>query len=288
MDAYQTDNGSCVVLFGCQGLKNILWGFYDIKSNKSSASSTLVSSCMCENLTLLFPHYHSGTRQYACSAWQCTPAQSALMFMGSGAPVRQGYGNQSPSPSWKAEARLSAYRPVLIRRTQGDNSGGLVRAEPGHTVTILDGNTWHWLTGSARTHALSCHAWGSRVAILPRRQSFGSGDDLAKVMWTFLPSAITAEQHLLWVMERPGPDWQDWVVRDPCAAYDQYQHFCPNKRNNKTVSGYQIWRNDNDSPSYMTQTTKLITAIVWHIQKWLQSRASLNSELVYFLAWNDT
>lgn len=45
---------------------------------------------------------------------------SMCVLRGRGAPTRQDYENQSPSPSRKAEAWLSAYRPVLIRLTHCD------------------------------------------------------------------------------------------------------------------------------------------------------------------------
>lgn len=58
--------------------------------------------------------------------------------------MRQDYENQSLSLSQKAEAWLSAYRPVLIQLTLLQRQG-LVQGEGQglDTVTGLDSHTWH-------------------------------------------------------------------------------------------------------------------------------------------------
>lgn len=139
----------------------------------------LNSNCMCGNWKILFPYYHSDTKQKGCLVWQCSPAQSALVLMGCSPLTRQDYENQSPSLSGKAEAWLSAYRPVLIRLTQCDN-GRIWYTQKSRAWTHCD-DSWQAhvaLTNWERVYTcvLLPHL-DSGVAILPRKQSFGSGDD---------------------------------------------------------------------------------------------------------------
>lgn len=89
-------------------------------------------------LLILSVCYHCGRKQFFCLLC-CTCSVSTCVLRGRGALMRQDYENQSPSPSQKAVAWLSAYRQVLIRLTLCDT--GRVwyttkdRAWPGHIVT---------------------------------------------------------------------------------------------------------------------------------------------------------
>lgn len=62
---------------------------------------------------------HKAILLFALTLHSCSVSMCVLR--GRGALMRQDYENQSPSPSRKAEAWLSAYRPVLIRLTHCDN-----------------------------------------------------------------------------------------------------------------------------------------------------------------------
>lgn len=161
------------------------WRFFNIKHQvciqRCPCWELLNSNCMCENWKILFPYNHSDTRQKGCLVWQCIPAQSALVLMGYGALMRQDYENQSPSLSRKAEAWLSAYRPVLISLTQCDN-GGVWYMQKGRAWTHCDDSWQAHVALTNREREYTCillpHL-DSGVAILPRKQSFGSGDEPA-------------------------------------------------------------------------------------------------------------
>ena len=101
-----------------------------------------------------------------------TPALSACVLRGRGALMRQDYENQSPSPSQKAEAWLSAYRPVLIRLTHCDTGRVWYTTKdrawthcdsPGQPHVALTG----WIRECASILLLVMPRWGSWAAILP-------------------------------------------------------------------------------------------------------------------------
>lgn len=126
-------------------------------------------------------------KQYLCLHHHRTPALSACAFV-----CERVQGHADATGLWKskavsvsgrcAEARLFACRPVLIRLTCYDNRRGR-HTKKDRAWTLCDSS----LTATRGTDpACACVHWrffalqclGSRAAILPRLQSFGTDDDL--------------------------------------------------------------------------------------------------------------
>lgn len=118
--------------------------------------------------TPLYVWRYTGLSNYLCLlalrhkaipvfALTLTPALSACVLRGRGALMRQDYENQSPSPSQKAEAWLSAYRPVLIRLTHCD-TGRVWYTTKDRAWTHCDSHTWPWPAESVNVHQF-CYLW---------------------------------------------------------------------------------------------------------------------------------
>lgn len=124
--------------------------------------------CVCEDtqpcqilLRLLALRQQSNTS--VCSDTALLLCQH-VCAKGRGALMRQDYENQSPSPSRKAEAWLSAYRPVLIRLTHCDK--GRVwyttkdKTPSWQLLTATRGS--EWLYRCVRMHYyLRCRTWAA-------------------------------------------------------------------------------------------------------------------------------
>lgn len=101
---------------------------------------------------------HKAILLFALTLHSCSVSMCVLR--GRGVLMRQDYENQSPSPSRKAEAWPSAYRPVLIGLTHCDNDRIWYTKKDGagHIATAPDSHTWHWPTVSVYVHAATCDA----------------------------------------------------------------------------------------------------------------------------------
>lgn len=138
---------------------------------------TALSNSLC-----LLALRHKAILLFALTPHSCSVSMCVLR--GRGALMRQDYENQSPSPSRKAEAWLSAYRPVLIKLTHCDK-GRVWYTTKDRAWTHSD-RPWQphvALTDCIRVCActllLVMPRLGSGVAILPMLQSGGPVDDLA-------------------------------------------------------------------------------------------------------------
>lgn len=185
-------------------------------SNASTASCVKIHS-LIKSFVLVSTAAQSNTS--VCIDAALLLRQHVCVLRGRGALMRQDYENQSPSPSRKAEAWLSAYRPVLIRLTRCDNGRIWYTKEDaaGHVVMAPDSHTWRRLTPSVDVHAfcyLWCRAW---LAILPMLQSFGPADGPAWVMWAFLPLATNNSSTTVTLSN--GDDWtRSWLTAELLAG----------------------------------------------------------------------
>lgn len=91
---------------------------------------------------------------------------SMCVLRGRSALMRQDYENQSPSLSRKAEARLSAFRPVLMRLTHCDK-GRVWYTTKDRALTHCDrpGQPHVALTDCIRVCACICYLWCHALAV---------------------------------------------------------------------------------------------------------------------------
>lgn len=160
---------------------------------------------MSNSLCLL----HNAT--FALTAF-CLVSARVCVLRGRGALMRQDYGkkkrkkkNQSPSPSWKAEAWLSAYRPRLIRLTHRDTGrAGYTRKDRARTHCDRPGQPHVALTDCIRV--CTCilllmmprlGEGGAGTTILPVLQTGGPGAEQAWVRGTLPAGAKKKKTHLL-------------------------------------------------------------------------------------------